>query len=309
MKSQTIFCALLQLAILLSFAALAASAESPQRVTVAMRPYKGARPVVAVKLNGAGPYDFMVDTGATVTVLDTALFDELGLRAQGSSRIVSSAGVTNQIRSLVKELTLDCLSVKNITVVSMQSPLKGSGYPAVRGILGENFLRHFDILFDNQHRTMTLDAADGLADSLTGERLPIIFPPLPPEDENRYRPTISAKVQGYGQVRLLLDSGASEFLLLQQGNSSKGLGDTRMTTVNGWLICESTNSSVHLGKGTVSDLPMVSCKSATVKPKESEGTLPTAIFKQIFISHAGSYAIVNPTRVPEEVAVVRLLSQ
>ena len=163
MKSQTIFCALLQLAILLSFAALAASAESPQRVTVAMRPYKGARPVVAVKLNGAGPYDFMVDTGATVTVLDTALFDELGLRAQGSSRIVSSAGVTNQIRSLVKELTLDCLSVKNITVVSMQSPLKGSGYPTVRGILGENFLRHFDILFDNQHRTMTLDAADGLA--------------------------------------------------------------------------------------------------------------------------------------------------
>jgi hypothetical protein len=36
-------------------------------------------------------------------------------------------------------------------------------------------------------RTMTLDATDGLADSLAGERLPIIFPPLPYEDENRYR--------------------------------------------------------------------------------------------------------------------------
>ena len=179
----------------------------------------------------------MVDGSAPVTVLDTARFDELGLRGQGSSRVVSSAGVTHQFRSLVKELTLDGLSVKNITVVSMRSPLKGSGSPAVRGILGENFLRHFDILFDNQHRTMTLDAADGLADSLSGERLPIIFPPLPPEDENRYRPTISAKVQGYGQARLLLDSGASEFLFLQRGNSLKGLGDTRLTTVNGSLIC------------------------------------------------------------------------
>ncbi len=52
-----------------------------------MRPYKGTRSVVAVKVNGAGPYDFMVDTGATITVLDTALFHELGLRAMGSSRI------------------------------------------------------------------------------------------------------------------------------------------------------------------------------------------------------------------------------
>jgi predicted aspartyl protease len=79
---------------------------------VSMRPSKGARTVVAVKLNGAGPYDFMVDTGATVTVLDTALFQKLGLPAEGSSRITSSAGVTDQIRSVVKEVALDCLSAQ-----------------------------------------------------------------------------------------------------------------------------------------------------------------------------------------------------
>ena len=62
-------------AILLSLAVVPGFAESSQTATVSMRPYNGRRPVVAVKVNGAGPYDFMVDTGATVTVLDTSLFD------------------------------------------------------------------------------------------------------------------------------------------------------------------------------------------------------------------------------------------
>jgi predicted aspartyl protease len=308
MKYQNLVSALLYLQL---FAAVPGRAESPQRVTVPMRPYKGTRAVVAVKVNGAGPFDFMVDTGATITVLDTALFHELGLQALGSSRVVSSAGVTNQVLSQVKEITLDCLSVQNIKVVSMQSPLQGSDYHAARGILGENFLRHFDILFDNQDRTMTLGAAGGLADSLTGERLPIIFPPLPPEDENRYQPMISAELQGHGRARFLLDSGATEFILVQWGNPSS-LGDTRVRTANGSLACESTHKRVHLGKGTVSNLPMVSCQSATVKAQDSEGILPTGIFKQVFISHGGSYVILNPQRranIPLEMTALTPLSQ
>jgi predicted aspartyl protease len=306
------YCALLCVVILLSFAAVPVSAESPHTVTVSMRPSKGARTVVAVKLNGAGPYDFMVDTGATVTVLDIALFHELGLQAEGSSGVTSSAGVTNQIRSVVKQVALDCLSSQNIAVVSMKSPVAGSDDRAVRGILGENFLRHFDILFDNQHRKITLDAVGDLADSLAGERLPITFPPLPPDDENRYRPMISVKVEASGHASVLLDSAATELILLRRGNQLKGLGDTRVTTVNGWLTCESTKGRVFLGKETVSDLPMVSCQGASVKTNDSEGLLPTAIFKRIFISHAGSYAIINPAKrpsVPAELAIVTPWSQ
>jgi len=313
MKNQNLLCALLYLTVLPSFAALPESTESPQAVTVSMRPYKGTRSVVAVKVNGTGPYDFMVDTGATVTVLDTALFDELGLRGEGTSKVASPAGATIQISSVAKEVTLDCLSVRNVMVVSMESPMIESDYRTVRGILGENFLRHFDILIDNQHRKMTLDAGEGLADSLAGERLPITFAPLPQGGENTYRPMISARMQDYGHARLLLDSGAASLVLLQSWNPMKAFGDgTRLRTVNGVMPCESTNDRLFLGKGTVSDLPMKSCQSATVKPKDSEGILPTAVFKQIFISHAGSYAIINPAKrckVPQEMAAVTPLSQ
>jgi predicted aspartyl protease len=319
MKNQSLLRTLLYIPVLLSFAAVPGSAESPQTVTVSMRPYKGTRSVVAVKVNGTGPYDFMVDTGATVTVLDTAMFDELGLRGEGTSKVTSPGGATIQISSVAKEVTLDCLSVQNITVVSMESPMIESDYRSVRGILGENFLRHFDILIDNQHRKMTLGAGDGLADSLAGERLPITFPPLPQGRENRYRPMISARTQRYGHARLLLDSGAASLVLLQWGNQMNGFGDgmrlrtvKKLRTVNGSMPCESTNDRLFLGKGTVSDLPMESCQSDIVKPKDSEGILPTAIFKQIFISHAGSYAIINPARrlnVAREIAVVTPMSQ
>jgi predicted aspartyl protease len=313
MKYQNLVCALLYLAVLLLFATVPGGAESRQKVTVSMRPYKGTRAVVAVKLNGVGPYDFMVDTGATVTVLDAALFHELGLQALGSSRIVSSAGTTDQILSAVKDITLDSVSVRDVAVVSMKSPMNGTDYRAVRGILGENFLRHFDILIDNQHRTVTLDAGDGLADSLTGERLPVTFPPLPPGDEHRYQPRISVTVQTYGAASMLLDSGADMLVLLQWGNSRSGGGEgARLRTVNGSLPCESTHDKLHLGKGTVRDLAIMRCQTVTGKPSDSAGILPTAIFKQVFISHAGSYAIVNPTPrcdVALEMAALTPLSQ
>jgi hypothetical protein len=41
-----------------------------------------------------------------------------------------------------------------------------------QGILGENFLKHFDVLIDNDRHTLALDRTNGLAQSLAGERLP-----------------------------------------------------------------------------------------------------------------------------------------
>jgi predicted aspartyl protease len=299
----------LLLFVLMASLALPGSGESSRKVTVSMRPYRDTRFVAAVKVNGAGPYDFMVDTGATVCVVDTALFHELGLRAEGTLEVVSSSGASQQTRSVVREIALDGLSVVNVAVVSMQSPMAPYSH-AVRGILGENFLRHFDILIDNQHRTMTLDAGDSLAGSLSGERLPITFPLLPQGDDNRYRPTISVKLQAYGFARLLLDSGATSLALMRPRIEPIGLSDKLMLrTVNGSLQCDETMTAFYLGTATMRNVEIVTCQTGFGKSNEIEGTVPTGIFKQIFISHAGSYAIVNPTHVPAETTVAALSPQ
>jgi predicted aspartyl protease len=43
--------------------------------------------MVQVKINGQGPYDFVLDTGATFTCLDNDLADQLKLpRVEGATR-------------------------------------------------------------------------------------------------------------------------------------------------------------------------------------------------------------------------------
>ena len=49
--------------------------------------------VIPVRMNQAGPFDFMVDTGSQVTVIDPSLAAELDLRPQGKVGLVSVANV------------------------------------------------------------------------------------------------------------------------------------------------------------------------------------------------------------------------
>ncbi len=52
---------------------------------------------------------------------------------------------------------------------------------------------------------------------------------------------------------------------------------------------------------------LVSCQVPVRSGRDHEGNLPTGIFKQLFISHAGSYAIVNPGKskqAAQEIAAV-----
>jgi hypothetical protein len=176
-----------------------------------MRSYSGTRPVVAVKINGAGPYDLLVDTGATATVLDASLFQQLGLQAEGSTAVSSNYGSDGQNYSTAREISVGGLAVEDLRVLSLKSMPFSSGYRGVRGILGENFLRHFDILIDNRRRNIVLDAGTGLAESLSGERLPITFP-VSANGEVRYAPMVSVRVEGVGSnvLTVLLDSGADD---------------------------------------------------------------------------------------------------
>ena len=309
-----LLCSVLSAIVLLSLSTFFESAAPAQTVTVSMRPYNDVRAVVAVKVNGAGPYDFVVDTGATATVVDAALFAELGLEPEGSATVGSATGRQVQVRSSVKEISVGGLAAHDLVVVSVQSVPLGSGLRGVRGILGENFLHHFDVLIDNQHRKITLDAGSGLADSFDGERMPITFPAVAAGEDMRYRPMVSVTVASSGSrpVKVLLDSGADNLVLVVKNMQPRTMSNGRaIRTVNGSMACTSSEDKLHWGKAS-SELTLVSCQSASVNPNDHEGNLPTAAFKQILISHAGSYAIVNPAksnRAPQEIAAVGPLAR
>src|SRR2546430_2635270 len=60
--------------------------------------------VTSVRIGSAGPLRFLVDTGATVTVVDRSVAQRIGLRPTRTLAAISSTGTLNVQEAMVEEL-------------------------------------------------------------------------------------------------------------------------------------------------------------------------------------------------------------
>src|SRR5579872_906715 len=104
----------------------------------------GALLVIPVKINQSGPYDFMVDTGSQLNVIDPRLAAQLNLKPQGTVGTLrrcqlfpcASVGVLDSLQAGSQTM------LKPLAVVEDLAPIQIAD-PPIRGVLGENFLSHF----------------------------------------------------------------------------------------------------------------------------------------------------------------------
>jgi predicted aspartyl protease len=100
-----------------------------------------------VKINGKGPYDFVIDTGATQTVVSEKLAAEAGLQ-HITSTVVFGIGGTGKVETKlykVKELTAGDVTVKNTPVGTFNDPLISQ---IADGILGTSIFSDFIVTID-----------------------------------------------------------------------------------------------------------------------------------------------------------------
>ena len=114
--------------------------------------------MVPAYINGRGPIDLILDTGATLTCLDSTLVRELALPPRrgtiGAAVGVGGAGRVQMVRvdsmrvgeARAQELTACSLDLAALRVVSRD----------VRGLLGLNFLRSFRMTLDFDRKTLQL---------------------------------------------------------------------------------------------------------------------------------------------------------
>lgn len=115
--------------------------------------------VVPVHINGKGPYNFVVDTGATFTSVDAALADELGLQAKpGAIGFGSGVGGSGSMRIVeIDSLEVGSASAKDVTAAVLDlSGFKKTGVD-VNGLLGLNFLKNYRATFDFERSVLSLD--------------------------------------------------------------------------------------------------------------------------------------------------------
>lgn len=119
----------------------------------------GAALLVPVRINGTGPYDFVLDTGATLTCLDSALADSLGL-PEASGRIGVGAGIGGRPGSM-RMIRIDSLSVGDAAAEGLTGcavdleQFRELGLEA-HGLLGLNFLTSFRVALDFEAERLTL---------------------------------------------------------------------------------------------------------------------------------------------------------
>ena len=125
--------------------------------------------VVQVSINDAGPYDFLLDTGSQITVIDRSLAAELGLPTSGSAIVAGVSLQGGQIRfAQLEMLKLGKYASTNQRVLVYDMNKLQRARFAIRGLLGEDFLSRFNLFIDNAHGVLCIDDTGAMEASLRG---------------------------------------------------------------------------------------------------------------------------------------------
>jgi hypothetical protein len=260
--------------------------------------------IVPVTINHSGPYDFLVDTGSQVTIVDPALAAKLDLRIEGTTGFVGVGFRTRPSFAHLDILEAGSHAVANPLVIVQNLEHLQAIDPHIRGILGGNFLGHFDVLIDYAHNMLCLDDAKIMEPEIKGKHIALVTPPHPEATVLVTEPLIIPVHLGGIATRqlLLLDSGTNVPFLYDPGKwSAPGLsvsaplrnhsadGVERTFTVLppqdmeiGILAFRQISFATITGTGR--DIPKVGV----------DGLLPTVLFRRVYISYADGFVVLEP---------------
>ncbi|HKA23390.1 MAG TPA: retropepsin-like aspartic protease, partial [Candidatus Eisenbacteria bacterium] len=176
--------------------------------TVPMR-YAERHVWLKVSVNGEPAEDFLLDTGASVTVIDSAYAARLGLKTNGSLQ-GTGAGSSGQFAfTSVQTIRVEGeagsgleLASQNVVVAPLSRYLKSYFWRDTPGVLGYDFLSRFVTAIDYEKQTLTFTDPEGFQYKGNGQMIPISF--------SEGVPVVHAKVDGIeGDFRLDVGSGSS----------------------------------------------------------------------------------------------------
>ena len=113
-------------------------------------------------VNGEGPFDFLVDTGATTSVVTTELADRLGLPRRDAGRLHSIAGSEAVAMARVASLAVGKRVRRDMTVAVLPRALL-----RMDGLIGLEWLGSASLLLDFSRRRMVVGEALPIPDEQT----------------------------------------------------------------------------------------------------------------------------------------------
>lgn len=272
--------------------------------SLTLRVAKGTFIVVPVQVNGRGPYDFMVDTGAQASSIDEGLAAELHLKPESIAGVLGAA-TYSRLYVVRIDLRAGAKAVAEATAVIVDKSQLQEVDPKVRGILGGSFLQHFDLLIDNERRLLCLDDSGTLASAVKGDRIMLQQPRGPENNPPFPRPIlVAARLSKFEDKTMLLwlDSGTNVPLLffdrIRLGPRAQRSTLTWKRLVNGveQYFDMLPPQEVTIGRTILNQVPFAvpvnSIGEGGPAPRE-DGAMPTIAYRRVFISCSGNYVVLD----------------
>jgi hypothetical protein len=215
------------------------------------------------------------------------------------------AGVGMSASASFSQLALVEAGLHEVTdlkvLVYKLSNLQASGL-TIQGVLGEDFLEHFDMLIDNRHKLLCLDNLGAMRPDVKGPHTALVT-----RSEIAGDPALSNLIifearlsNAKRPVRLMLDSGANGAILfntaeyLAPGQTGHVLG----TGVDGRGLIFSAlpPQDLKIGLRRLASVPFVSLPGTQKdsRAKGFDGVLTVGLFRRVFIAHADHFAVLDP---------------
>lgn len=115
----------------------------------------GSLVVVPVFLNGRGAYKFLLDTGATNTIVSKRVADQLNIPTARTQSILMVGGSVAATKRMIDVIRIGNAEILQVPIIAADLKLMHTLH--VDGIIGEDCLKQFKISIDYANQLLTLE--------------------------------------------------------------------------------------------------------------------------------------------------------
>lgn len=246
-------------------------AELP-RPTVKLKIIQGLPVVDGVYLNAHGPYRFLLDTGSQTNQLEAGVAQKLGLPATLQLDLHTPSGLSQVQGGKVSKVSLGPVEAADQELIFTNLDGLHALSPDIRGILGQEFLAHFDYTLDFQNHLLTFGDPP-----VAGTRVTV-------------RRVYGCMTLPTSLGDLMLDSGIDTLFLFRESSRPPTAHVSSATGLNANVSLEAVP---ELRIGDRRYHPVHAAVQYVAEAPEA-GLLPASLFRAIFISNSEGYVVFNP---------------
>ena len=257
--------------------ALAVLAPKTVAAEIAVRIDESGAVIVPVRINGTGPFPFLLDTGSTHSVVSLSLVERLELRFVAKTSVLTSTGREWRPVTRLDQTTIEGAESKGLLASVAASSQLDAAARGIEGIIGQDFLFGLNYTLDYRGKRLLWNDGGSIGD---GARLPLVA------QGGRYLVQVMSSA-GKAPLLLVPDSGASGFVAYERNDRTRLMltPAAGLTSVHGLSGGQSARTmmlrELRLGEITVRDQPVAVIARDSNDLVEGDGLLPLHLFASV----------------------------